>query len=62
MKSNNASGCILWGALFMTMMNGEVPLANAADKPNVLLILVDDVGYCDVGAFASRLPRVPTDH
>lgn len=35
--------------------------AVAAGKPNVLLILVDDVGYCDVGAFASQLRGVPTD-
>jgi len=33
----------------------------AVEKPNILLILVDDVGYCDIGAFASRLRHVPTD-
>jgi arylsulfatase A-like enzyme/predicted GH43/DUF377 family glycosyl hydrolase len=35
--------------------------AEEATKPNVLLILVDDVGYCDLGIFASRLQNVPTD-
>lgn len=30
-------------------------------SPNILLILVDDVGYCDVGAFASRVRKVPTE-
>jgi len=33
---------------------------NAA-PPNILLILVDDVGYCDVGAFAARLKKTTTD-
>jgi len=26
-------------------------------RPNILLILVDDVGYCDIGAFASHLRK-----
>ena len=31
------------------------------DKPNILLILVDDVGYADVGAFAARVRRTPAE-
>lgn len=30
-------------------------------KPNILLILVDDVGYCDIGAFAARANHMSTD-
>ncbi len=33
--------------------------AVAADKPNVVLIFVDDLGYSDVGAFGSKLHRTP---
>ena len=29
--------------------------------PNILLILVDDVGYCDVGAFAARIKNTKTE-
>ena len=34
--------------------------AFAADKPNVVLIFVDDLGYSDVGAFGSKLHRTPS--
>jgi arylsulfatase A-like enzyme len=35
--------------------------ATAAEKPNVLLILVDDVGYADIGAFSAYLNKTTTD-
>ena len=35
--------------------------AFAAEKPNVLLILVDDVGYADIGAFSAHLNKTSTD-
>ncbi|MBK1876016.1 sulfatase [Pelagicoccus mobilis] len=35
--------------------------SSKGDSPNILLILVDDVGYADVGAFASRLNNVETE-
>ncbi len=33
--------------------------ATAADKPNFILIFVDDLGYADIGAFGSELHRTP---
>lgn len=37
-------------------------LSTGSDRPpNILLILVDDVGYCDVGAFAARIMNVPVE-
>lgn len=34
-------------------------LAHAADKPNFVLIFVDDLGYADIGSFGSTLHRTP---
>ena len=35
--------------------------ANANDKPNVLLILVDDMGYSDIGCMGSEIPTPHLD-
>ncbi len=54
----------MWMALLMGAFStfaAEKPLREPQGRPNVLLILLDDVGYCDVGAFASHLQNVPTD-
>ncbi len=32
---------------------------SAAQKPNIILILADDLGYGDIGAFGSKLNRTP---
>ena len=32
---------------------------SAADKPNLILIFVDDLGYSDIGPFGSELHRTP---
>ena len=37
-----------------------VSFLNAADRPNIILILADDTGYTDLGAFAERLTGTPT--
>src|SRR5690349_14529861 len=35
------------------------PTLRAADKPNLVLILIDDLGYGDIGPFGSTLNRTP---
>jgi arylsulfatase A-like enzyme len=35
------------------------PAAHAADKPNLILFLVDDLGYADIGPFGSTKNRTP---
>lgn len=48
----------LTAALVITLLCG---IAHAADKPNVIAIIVDDVGYGDVGAFTGgSLRGAPT--
>ncbi len=32
-----------------------------AEQPNILLILIDDVGYTDVGAFSARINNTTID-
>ena len=34
---------------------------SSPERPNILLILVDDVGYCDINAFAGRLRNEPVE-
>jgi len=35
--------------------------ANGPKAPNIILILVDDIGYSDIGAFSARINRTTTD-
>ena len=36
------------------------PLTQGADKPNVIVIYADDVGYGDIGVYGSKM--IPTPH
>ena len=36
-----------------------VALASAADRPNVVIINIDDLGYADIGPFGSTINRTP---
>lgn len=38
---------------------GKTLAAGATRKPNILLILSDDVGYGDIGCYGATLPRTP---
>ncbi len=41
----------IWIALLLVASGGS---ANAQDKPNVVVILSDNVGYGDIGAYVTR--------
>ena len=41
--------------------SGEFLSENNSKKPNIVLIMVDDVGYSDVGSFAAHINNTTTD-
>jgi arylsulfatase A len=44
--------------LALVALTGAQPAA-AADKPNFIVITIDDLGYADIGPFGSKLNRTP---
>jgi arylsulfatase len=52
-----ATGCALLAALanLAGCGNSNAPTTTNASRPNVLVILADDVGYSDIGAFGSEI-------
>ena len=56
------TGCLGWAAILSAFLPGTCPL-NASDrpvsKPNIVLILIDDMGYGDIGPFGSTKNRTP---
>ncbi len=48
-------------SLFILLLPLLTPLLNAADaaRPNIVLILIDDMGYGDIGPFGSTKNRTP---
>lgn len=45
--------------ILLSLLLGVAGIATAADKPNFILIFVDDLGYADIGPFGSKLHRTP---
>ena len=59
-KSTLGERFSIW-VLLMTLVSATAPavaattMANAAARPNILLILADDLGYSDLGAFGGEI-------
>lgn len=53
--------CAIAGLVFTSAWLGVLSYTHAADasKPNFIVILVDDMGYGDIGPFGSKLNRTP---
>src|SRR4051794_24285740 len=49
----------VWALAFGVLAALAPRTALAADKPNLVLILIDDLGYGDIGPFGSKLNRTP---
>jgi len=45
--------------LFVLLLSFVVPLGRAAEKPNILFILADDIGYGDLGCYGATLVKTP---
>jgi hypothetical protein len=50
MKKNPITVCLLLLAQVITGIH-----LNAAEKPNVIIILVDDMGFSDIGAYGGEI-------
>ena len=63
MMKHKLADCILslFTALAISLLCGITATAHAADKPNIILILSDDFGYGDAGAYGGGVGRgMPT--
>ena len=49
----------LLSVLLLALSNQVLPAAQTSNQPNIVLILIDDMGYGDVGPFGSTLNRTP---
>ena len=59
-------GFLCFGAALASVVAADSkPLAkkskNSTDKPNIILIMVDDMGYSDIGCFGSEIPTPNLD-
>ena len=50
---------LLLTLLFASGLCGGTPMVNAADKPNIIFILADDLGYGDLGCYGQRVIQTP---
>ena len=49
----------LWLLLVLTIVFAASARTHAGEKPNFVLIFIDDMGYGDIGPFGSKLNRTP---
>src|SRR4051794_29367418 len=47
------------GWLFLAIQLAAAASVSAADRPNVILIVIDDMGWADLGCYGSKLHKTP---
>src|SRR5262249_24319865 len=47
--------------LLLTCCLHGPPLASAADRPNIVVVLVDDLGFSDIGCYGGEVPTPNLD-
>lgn len=47
--------------LYLALLTPFCSLASGADKPNIIVILVDDMGFSDIGCYGSEIPTPNLD-
>jgi arylsulfatase len=48
----------LFGFLFVALLASQLALAAGTNKPNIMVILADDLGYSDLGCYGGEI-RTP---
>lgn len=54
-RGTTVLGCALAGALAMVWGSADVVLAAEAQRPNVVVILADDLGFSDIGCYGGEV-------
>ena len=45
----------VWFRVAILFVLGGHPISEAADQPNIVLIMADDMGYTDIGCYGSEI-------
>src|SRR5438552_6353104 len=53
---------LLLGAIFIISFSRCPALAASAERPNIAVILVDDMGFSDIGCYGSEIPTPNLDN